>query len=38
MLGAGENLMSGIDLRALGYSCTESIAGERAHHVILRKR
>ena len=37
LIGAGENLMSGIDLRALGYSCTESIAGERAHHVILRK-
>ena len=38
VLGAGEHLMQGIDLHALGYECTESVAGERATHVTLRKR
>ncbi len=38
LLGAGENLMSGLDLRALGYEVVESIAGERATHMIVRKR
>ncbi|HEX5123433.1 MAG TPA: dihydrofolate reductase family protein [Rhodanobacteraceae bacterium] len=38
LLGAGENLMNGLDLRALDYAIDESIAGERATHMILRKR
>jgi len=38
LLGAGEHLLNGIDMRALGYECTEHIAGARATHVILRKR
>jgi dihydrofolate reductase len=38
LLGAGENLFQGLDLRALGYECEKSIAGERATHVFLRKR
>ena len=38
LLGAGENLFGGIDLRALGYECARSVAGERATHVFLRKR
>ena len=39
LLGAGENLLAGLDTRALGYECVEHIAGERAAaHVILRKR
>ena len=39
LLGAGENLLAGLDTRALGYVCVEHIAGERAAaHVILRKR
>jgi len=39
LLGAGENLLEGLDLRALGYECVEHIPGERAAaHVILRKR
>ncbi|HET7396121.1 MAG TPA: dihydrofolate reductase family protein [Gammaproteobacteria bacterium] len=38
LLGSGENLFNGIDLRALGYECTGSVAGERATHVMLRKR
>jgi dihydrofolate reductase len=38
LLGKGEHLMQGLDLRALGYRCEESIAGERATHVVLRRR
>lgn len=38
LLGTGEHLMQGIDLRSLGYECTEQIPGERATHMILRKR
>ena len=38
LLGEGENLLNEIDLPALGYECTESIHGERAMHVIVRKR
>ena len=38
LLGEGEVLLNGIDLPALGYGCTESIHGERAMHVIVRKR
>jgi dihydrofolate reductase len=35
LLGDGEHLLSGIDLPALGYRCTESVAGERAVHYII---
>ncbi len=39
LLGAGEHLLSGVDLRALGYECVEHVAGARAAaHVRLRKR
>jgi dihydrofolate reductase len=39
LLGTGEHLLSGIDMRALGYECAEHIAGLRAAaHVIVRKR
>jgi dihydrofolate reductase len=38
LLGSGEHLLNGIDMRALGYECRESVAGERATHVFLRKR
>jgi dihydrofolate reductase len=37
LLGEGENLFQGLDLRALGYQGVESIAGPRATHVILRR-
>ena len=37
LLGSGEQLFNGLDLRALGYECTKSIAGERATHVFLHK-
>lgn len=35
-LGSGENLFHGIDLVALGYK-SETVQGERATHVLLRK-
>lgn len=35
LLGGGEHLLSGIDLPALGYKTTESVAGERAHHYVI---
>ncbi|HEX4985298.1 MAG TPA: dihydrofolate reductase family protein [Burkholderiales bacterium] len=38
LIGAGENLFAGIDLPALGYECWKSVAGERATHLLLRKR
>ena len=38
LLGSGEHLLHGIDMRALGYDCDKSIAGERATHVFLRRR
>ncbi len=38
VLGSGEHLLNGINMRALGYECTEYVAGERATHVVLRKK
>jgi dihydrofolate reductase len=38
LLGSGEHLLSGLNLPALGYECTERVEGERATHVTLRKR
>ncbi len=38
LLGEGECLFSGIDLRALGYECYKSVAGERATHQFIRRR
>jgi len=38
LLGAGEPLLAGLDLRALGYRCTERIPGERGTHVVLAKQ
>lgn len=38
LLGTGESLWSGLDLRALGYQVTERIAGERAMHVLIARR
>ena len=37
LLGAGEHLLKDIDLRALGYECEKSVAGERATHLFLRR-
>ena len=38
LLGKGEPLFAGLDLRALGYKCTEWTPGERGIHVILDKQ
>jgi dihydrofolate reductase len=38
LLGRGEALFAGLDLHALGYECTRSVAGERATHVYLGRR
>jgi dihydrofolate reductase len=37
LLGRGEPLFEGIDLRALGYECVNFVASEKAAHVVLRK-
>jgi len=38
LLGRGEELLHGMDLRALGYECAERVSGERATHVFIRRR
>ena len=38
LLGEGEHLWHDIDMRALGYEVANSVAGERATHVFVRKR
>lgn len=37
LLGQGEHLFHDLDMRALGYEVANSVAGERATHVFLRK-
>jgi len=38
LLGRGEHLFTGLDLPALGYTCTRHQGGARAHHVVLAKQ
>lgn len=38
LLGRGEALFAGVDLRALGYVCVESVGTEKATHVVLRRQ
>jgi dihydrofolate reductase len=38
LLGRGEPLFAGIDLRAKGFRCTEQVATEHALHVVLTRR
>ena len=38
LLGQGENLWTGLDMRGLGYEVARYVQGERAMHVFLRKR
>jgi dihydrofolate reductase len=38
LLGRGERLFDGADLRALGYECVEFVGSEKATHVVLRRR
>jgi len=37
LLGSGENMFSGINMRSLGYRCVERVATDMATHVVLRK-
>ena len=37
LLGAGENLLAGINMAQLGYRCVEHVPTEHATHVVLRK-
>jgi dihydrofolate reductase len=37
LLGRGEPLFNGIDLRALGYQCVQFVASEKATHIVLRR-
>ena len=37
LLGRGEALLAGIDMKSLGFRCMERVAGEGATHVVLTK-
>jgi dihydrofolate reductase len=37
VLGAGERLFEGVDLKALGYTCVQFAPSEKATHVVLRR-
>jgi dihydrofolate reductase len=37
LLGRGEPLFEGVDLRALGYACVEHAASDKATHIVLRR-
>jgi len=38
LLGAGERLFDGVNLRALGYACTQHEASSQATHIILSRQ
>ncbi|MEJ6022556.1 dihydrofolate reductase family protein [Ramlibacter sp. PS4R-6] len=38
LFGKGENLFAGLDLDALGYAVAETVPGERATHMIVRRK
>jgi dihydrofolate reductase len=38
LLGKGEELFHGLDMRALGYECTDRVEGQRATHLHIRRR
>jgi dihydrofolate reductase len=37
-MGRGEKLFEGLDLRELGYECEKTVPGERATHLLIRRR
>ena len=37
LLGTGESLFAGLDLRALGYACTEHVSTARATHLVVTR-
>ena len=38
LLGRGERLFEGVDLRALGYDCVQHVPSEKATHVVFRRQ
>ena len=38
LLGRGEPLFQGLDVRALGYQCVDAIASTKATHLIIRRQ
>lgn len=38
LLGSGERLFEGVDMRAQGYECLQFVASEKATHVVLRRQ
>jgi dihydrofolate reductase len=38
LLGSGEALLAGIDLRSLGFECTRHVTTEKALHLVLTRR
>ncbi len=37
LLGGGERLFEGVDLRTSGYQCVRQVASEKATHIVLRR-
>lgn len=37
LLGSGERLLEGVDLRAAGFKCVQHVSTEKATHVVLRR-
>jgi dihydrofolate reductase len=37
LLGSGERLFEGVDLRSLGYECAEFVGSEKATHMVMRR-
>jgi dihydrofolate reductase len=38
LLGGGEHLFEGVDLRGLGYECIQFVGSEKATHAVLRRQ
>ncbi|HWU76155.1 MAG TPA: dihydrofolate reductase family protein [Rhodanobacter sp.] len=38
LLGSGERLFDGVDMRATGYECAQVVGSEMATHVVLRRK
>lgn len=38
LLGGGERLFDGVDLRALEYECVQHVASDKATHVVIERR
>jgi dihydrofolate reductase len=38
LLGQGERLFEGVDMRASGYECTQFTGSEKVNHVVLRRK